>query len=225
MKINEFTKTNLFTCPISKIRIDPNSYDKEKIISDIKYNKSLKNTRNEWGVTQDNFVSCDIHHSYNDYDNKNFRSIDYDKLVIVYTEIFEEFFNKEIYSAKKFKYYFKIVNYSAVTEGQYFPYHNHLVYDFATIHYLNFKKDHVLTDFQNPATFAPYIQLIRPELNNILDNITPDNSYFWKSFQVPAEEDDMIIFPAAFDHAVPLQGPTKEPRITISTNIKVYDEN
>jgi len=35
-KLNDFTKTNLFSCPIYKIRIDPNSYDKEKIINDIK---------------------------------------------------------------------------------------------------------------------------------------------------------------------------------------------
>ena len=43
---NDFTKTNLFSCPIYKIRIDPNSYDKEKIINDILYNKNLKNTFN-----------------------------------------------------------------------------------------------------------------------------------------------------------------------------------
>ena len=87
----DFTKTNLFSCPIYKIRIDPNSYDKEKIINDIKYNKSLKNTRNE---PHQNFGNCDIHHSYNDFDNVNFRSINYDKLTAVYSESFSEFFDK-----------------------------------------------------------------------------------------------------------------------------------
>ena len=66
MKSN-FTKTSIFSCPIYKIRIDPNSYDKEKIINDIKYNKGLKNTRN----VNANFDNCDIHHSYQDFHNKD----------------------------------------------------------------------------------------------------------------------------------------------------------
>ena len=77
--MNDFTKTNLFYCPIYKIRIDPNSYDKEKIINDIKYNKSLKNTRNDSHQIIGNI--SDIHHSYNDHENVNFRTINYKKLI------------------------------------------------------------------------------------------------------------------------------------------------
>ena len=221
---NDFTKTNLFSCPIYKIKIDPNSYDKEKIINDILYNKSLKNTRND--AHQLIGIDCsDIHHSYRDFDNEDFRSINYEKLIVVYTEIFEEFFNKEIYTIKKFKYNFEIVNYLAMTEGQWLTSHNHMENDdFACIHYLNFKKDHIRTDFYNPATFAPYIRYIRPELNDILDNTGSDNSYFWEWFKFSVEEDDMILFPAALDHEVLVQGPTKEPRITISTNMSVKEE-
>ena len=216
MTVSDFTISYLFSCPVYKIRIDPNLYDKEKIINDIKYNKSLKNTRND---TQYNFGNCDIHHSFDDYDNKNFRSIDYDKLKIVYTEIFNNFFSKELYTVKELKYDFKIVNYSAMTEGQYFPAHNHMDCDFSTIHYLNFKKDHMLTQFHNPANFASYLQYLRPELNDKLDSKVLDNSYLWKRFQVPVEEDDMLIFPAVLDHEVPAQGPTKESRIMVSSNI------
>ena len=62
---NNFTKTNLFSCPIYKIKIDPNSYDKEKILNDIKYNKSLKNTRNDehqkiGNTSSDNLIFDDI---------------------------------------------------------------------------------------------------------------------------------------------------------------------
>jgi len=216
---NNFTKTNLFSCPIYKIRIDPNSYDKEKIINDIKYNKSLKNTRND---TQYNFGNCDIHHSYTDHDNKNFRSIDYDKLMVVYTEIFNKFFSKEICTIKKFKYNFKIVNYTAMTEGQWLPKHDHVEDDdFATVHYLNFKKDHSLTCFYNPAIFSPYLKYLQSELYNTLDNTNSDNSYLWEWYRVPVEEDDMVIFPAALNHEIKPQGPTKEPRITISSNVKM----
>ena len=221
---NDFTNTNLFSCPIYKIRIDPNSYDKEKIINDILYNKSLKNTRNDPYQYVGNH--SDIHHSYKDFDNENFRSIDYEKLSYVYLEIFKEFFKKEIFTLKEFRWEFYILNYSATTEGQWLPVHNHLMCDdFACIHYLNFKKDHVLTTFHNPAKFVPYVKYIQPELYNTLNPLAPDNSYMWKFFEMPVEEDDMLIFPAALDHEISVQGPIKEPRITIASNIKIVDND
>ena len=217
---NDFTKTNLFSCPIYKIRIDPNSYDKEKIINDIKYNKSLKNTRND--PHQNIGSPSDIHHGYQDLDNEDFRPINYEKLTNKYQETFQRFFDKEIYSAKKFKFKFEIVNYAAMTAGQWLPSHNHLGFDdFATIHYLNFKNDHALTCFYNPATFAQYIKYIRPKMYNISDNMVSENSYLYELFTFPVKEDDMIIFPAALNHEIMPQGPTKEPRITISSNIKI----
>jgi len=120
-------KTNLFSCPIYKIKIDPKSYDKEKIIKDILYNKSLKNTRNE--QHQNIGDTSDIHHSYMDFDNKDFKVIDYKKLLAVYEKKLNSFFRKEIKSIKEFKFDFGIVNYSAVTEGQWMPIHNHLPHD------------------------------------------------------------------------------------------------
>ena len=216
---NNFTKTNLFSCPIYKIRIDPNSYDKEKILNDIKYNKSLKNTRNNTHI-------CDIHHSYNDFDNEDFRIINYEKLEVVYSEMFNNFFSKELHTANDFRFEFSIVNYTAMTEGQWFPVHNHIDTDdnFASIHYLNFKKGHNLTCFGNPATFAPFIKKIQPEMNDILDNSVPENSYIWSHFEVSVKEDDMIIFPAVLNHEIGVQGPTKEPRITIASNVKIRKE-
>ena len=82
-----------------------------------------------------------------------------------------------------------------------------------------------MTNFRNPAKFASYVKYIRPELIDILDGNPSDNSYLWDNYRVPVKEDDMIIFPAALDHEVQIQGPTKEPRITISTNIKIVAYN
>ena len=225
--INEFIKTYLFSCPIYQIRIDPNSYDKEKIINDIKYNKSLKNTRND--PHQNIGGTSDTHHSYRDFDNENFRSINYEKLQSVYLKMIKEFFEKEIQmkkTVKTFKYKVEFLNYSAITEGQWLPFHNHLGAgdDFACIHYLNFKDDHVHTTFNNPINFTPFLKFIQPELYDILDNRTSDNSYLEEYFGFPAEEDDMLIFPTALNHQCTMQGPTKEPRITISSNIKLLEE-
>ena len=216
----KFTKTDLFSCPIFKVRIDPNSYDKEKILEDIKYNKSLKNTRQG---TVGNFGNCDIHHSYKDFDNVNFRAINHEKLIPVYERIFNGLFKHEIYTRRSFVYKFEIVNYVAVSDGQYLPPHNHIEYDdFATIHYLNFKDGHHYTRFINPTNFAPYLQYIRPKLIDIMSNTVPENSYFYEQYKFPVKEDDMIIFPAALNHQIlPQEGSAKESRITISTNIRI----
>ena len=95
MMKNEFSQLNLFALPIYKIKIDPTSYDKEKIINDILYNKNLKNTRNDPHQKIGKDIS-NIHHSYKDSNNEDFRSIDYKKLIVVYTEIFNKFLSKEI---------------------------------------------------------------------------------------------------------------------------------
>lgn len=221
---NDFTKANLFSCPIYKIRIDPNSYDKEKILNDIKYNKSLKNTRNsEYQIIGRSGTS--IHHSYMDFDNEDFRIINYEKLITVYSEVFNEFFDKEIYTIKKFKYDFSIVNYLAATEGQSLTSHTHLPYaDFATVHYLNFKDDHTPTLFHNPQNFSPYLKYLRPELVNILDRESPDNQYIQEHVAWKVEEDDILIFPSALSHSIVAQGPTKESRITIATNLRILSQ-
>ena len=215
-----FTKTHLFSCPIYRTRIDRNLYDKEKMINDILYNKNLKNTRNDTHQVVGSSFS-DIHHSHMDFDNEDFRIINYNKLVALYHKIFGEFFNKELVTTQLFEFEFEIVNYLAITEGQWLPNHNHIDWDFSTVHYLNFKNNHNLTIFKNPAIFAPYTKNIQPKMYNISDDNILDNSYLYEWFTLPVKEDDMIIFPAVLDHEIPVQGPTKEPRITISTNIRI----
>jgi len=215
---NNFTKTNLFSCPIYKIRIDPNSYDKEKIINDILYNKGLKNIRN---ASRAGLGHCDVHHSFHDVDNEDFRIINYEKLTDVYRKKIQMFFDKEIITLKPFLWEFDIVNYLAVTEGQWLSSHIHTHDDFACVHYLNFKDEHSPTLFWNPATFASYIKSIQPNMQDVIDLDNTENSYACANFSLRVEEDDMVIFPALLNHEIRAQGPTKEPRITISTNIQI----
>ena len=44
--MTNFTKTNLFSCPIYKIRIDPNSYDKEKLILEASDKVEVNDSKN-----------------------------------------------------------------------------------------------------------------------------------------------------------------------------------
>jgi len=225
--LTDFTKTNLFSCPIYKIKIDPNLYDKEKILNDILYNKNLKITRNDahQSLSRPSSAPHDIHHSHRDFNNENFRSINYKKLISIYSEIFDNFFNKEINTIKAFEFKFEIVNYVAMTEGQHLPSHFHMPCDFSTIHYLNFKDNHELTCFENPADFAPYIRHLQPELVDILAKDDPDNSYAFTNYELSVEEDDFIIFPSIISHYIDKQELTKESRITVATNIKIADKD
>ena len=228
---NEMTKINLFPMPIYQIKIEPNLYDKEKIINDIEYNKSLQNFRNSTHQRIGR-VNSNIHHSYNDFYNDSFRIINYKKLTEVYQKVFTDFFDNQITTMKSFKWNFHIVNYSAMSEGQWMPNHSHLnnLYSnsgdkfdpaFACIHYLNFKKEHSPTTFENPIYFAELASIAQPELMGTLDINDPENSYLYETWDAHAEEDIMIIFPAGLKHEVKVQGPTKEIRISISSNIEI----
>ena len=220
MMKNEFSQLNLFALPIYKIKIDPTSYDKEKIVEDIKYNKSLKKnactyvSRFGSDYKQNSFESS--------YDDITFRSINFDKLKFEYMKVFNNFFNEQVFTKNPFKWKLDIRSYSAILEGQRIGSHNHLVDDsFSTCHYLNFKKEHVFTRFNNPAIFSSFTKYLQENTINFLDLSAPDNSYLMEDFTFPIQEDDMIIFPSTLNHEVVEQGPTKEPRITISTNITI----
>ena len=63
----------LFGFPIHNVKIDPNSYDKENIVGDIKKNYEIDSDRNEWG-------SSNLHHPYGDWENEKFIDINYNKL-------------------------------------------------------------------------------------------------------------------------------------------------
>ena len=86
---------------------------------------------------------------------------------------------------------------------------------------MNLKKDHLSTLFTNPASFAPYLRHIQSDTYDILDSSSIENSYMFENNSPIAEEDDMVIFPSSLNHEVVLQGPTTEPRITISANIRI----
>ena len=218
--MNEFSQLNLFALPIFKVRIDPNSYDKEKIVKDIKYNKSLKREACTY-VTQ--FGTDNKKDSFEKkYDDVTFRPINFDKLKVEYSKVFDKFFNENIFTKKPFRWELDIRSYSAILEGLRIGSHNHLTEDsFSTCHYVNFKKEHVFTRFNNPAFYSSLAKFVQVSTINVLDFSSPDNSYLLEDFTMPSQEDDMIIFPSILNHEVPEQSPTKEPRITISTNVKL----
>ena len=212
-----FTYEPLFGCPIYKVKIDPSSYDKEQIVSNIKHNYSLNKYRNS-SLTGD---ECNIHHSHRDFENDDFTPINYDKLQAVYDNIAKQFLT-EVYPIKRgYGWKCTIINYTCITNGQWLVKHNHLPHDdFATAHYLRLTAGHTPTRFFNPADFASYVKDIQPTLFNKLDSTDPINSFMFEKWVPQAEEDDMFIFPAAMQHDIPLQT-SEDFRITISSNIEI----
>ena len=205
----------LFGFPVHNVKINPNSYDKEIIVGDIKKNYEIDSDRNEWG-------SSKLHHPYGDWDNEKFIDINYNKLKEVYQKTFDDFFKNNFKSAELFNYHWNVVNYTAIKTGQYMKAHTHPEYDFSCTHYINFNPEkHSSLRFVNSSPTGLFGRQIMDEQYNISDRSHISNSYLYGEFDYPAVEDDMIIFPATLQHEVPVQKETNELRICIVTNIKL----
>ena len=206
---------NVFSFPVEITSINPNNYNKKKLIKDIEYNYNLDEDRNAW----DNERSK-MHHSFNDYDNKNFKYIDYEELLPLYKSEIEKYF-----SSFKFKqsinYNFNIVNYTCMKSSQYMQSHYHNNSDFTAVHYLKFDKNkHKPTVFENKNTYATYIKYLRPELTELLDFTDIKNSWCMENWGFNIDEDDFCISPSFLFHHVPKQN-SDDTRITIVLNINI----
>ena len=66
--IINFDKHDLFSLPIYKVKIDPNSYDKESFLETVKTNYEIDPTRCNHFPENDEFGN--LHHSYADTENE-----------------------------------------------------------------------------------------------------------------------------------------------------------
>ena len=206
----------LFGFPVHKIRIDPDSYDKDKIVNDIKENYEIDNSRNEWGTSN-------LHHTYGDWNNEKFININYNKLKEVYHKTFEDFFSNDFINSKHFNYQWEIVNYTAIKTGQHMQSHTHPTYDFSCTHYINFNPEkHSSIRFVNFSPMGLFAKCITKSTFDVADNTDISNSYLQAGWKFPLEEDDMVIFPATLHHEVPKQEETDELRICVVTNIELF---
>jgi len=216
--VKHYKREILFGYPIHRIRIDPDSYDKNKIVSDIKKNYEIDNNRNEWG-------SSNLHHPYGDWKNEKFIDINYSQLRKVYSKTFSEFFANFFEFSEPFNYHWNIVNYTAIKTGQYMKAHTHPEYDFSCTHYINFDSEkHSSIRFVNSSPTGLFGREIMTEQYSISDRTKPANSYLYGDFDIPILENDMIIFPATLQHEVPVQKKVDECRICIVTNIKLLNK-
>ena len=73
----------IFGFPVFIENINNRLYKKKEIIKDIEYNYNKDKTRNNW-ESSDTVKKSNLHHAYNDWNNVNFKNIDFTSLVPLY---------------------------------------------------------------------------------------------------------------------------------------------
>jgi hypothetical protein len=207
----------LYGLPIYIEKINPEIYQKNKILSQIEENYKISNVRNNW--SKGSHIKTDIHHSLHDEENKTFNKIDYCDLSNKYEKIINNFFKKiKLKSGFSFKY--SIVNYTCSKNNSFMTPHIHSDCSFALVHYISFdEKQHISTIFKSPYYFNNLLPNSE-KLRNIFDSEFIENNWLNKEWVFNTKEDDVIIFPSILEHYVRNRD-CKKLRITVSVNIQI----
>ncbi len=214
MSITRTSVKPLFGFPVYHSRINKNKYDKKKILKPILDNFKKSELRDTWSA--DGFHNSKMHHSHSDNYNDEFEKPDYSSLIPIYKKEIEKYF-KSMHT-KPFKFEFKIVNYTCMTEGHYMASHIHTNCDFSAVHYLKFKDEP--TVFRNTNDYSKFSSTIYPKIGKTFLADSMDNSWAFEYYKINTKEDDLVIFPAMLEHAVP-EIKSGGTRVTIVFNIRI----
>jgi hypothetical protein len=208
----------IFGFPYFIRNIDKNLYNKEEIIKDIEHNYIKNKERNAWDKGKIN--ESNLHHIYGDWDNTDFKKINFDKLIPIYKDVFVEFLKNLKFKKQEIKFKFSVVNYTCLTSSQNMASHVHADCDFSAVHYIKFDDTvHASTSFENNNNYTNYVENLRPNLNKILDETCVLNSWYYKNFRFKIKENDICIVPGLLSHSILKQVETEKKRITIVCNI------
>jgi len=198
--------------PILQAKIDPNSYDKQKLINTFEKNYKKQKIRQKLSFSS---FETNIHHSLNDEENKMFEKPDYSKLIPNYQKPLMEY-AKKVNLLPKTKMQLYVVNYTCNKHKSFMEPHIHMECEFSMIHYVKFdEKQHAPTTFLNPyESWEWWSKSLQDKID--LKKIT--QAWVYTDFVFPTQEDDVIIFPSMFRHFVNNKE-SDSPRITISSNV------
>ena len=99
-----FEKETLFGFPVYKVKVDPRSFDKDKIVDDITENYKRSPTRSQFP-----YNDADWHHGFGSRGNDDFITIDFTRLTLIYNTILGDFFNNTYGSLGRFFYEFNMI--------------------------------------------------------------------------------------------------------------------
>ena len=207
---------NLFGLPIKMFTINPDDFDKTKLVGDILDNYKISKTRNKWDT------KSNIHHENLDQNNNNFKKLDYSKLLPIYDKFVYQYLNQFSWK-NNFSFIYEISNYTCMGKGQFMKKHLHGS-DFTAVHYVKFNEKHESTKFYNPNPSIEYLSRVSPDLTKNLDESHILNSWAFEDWSFHVEEDCIYFAPSSLVHSVPQQQ-TDDLRITIILNINVTTIN
>jgi len=213
----------LFGFPVGIYKIDPNNYDKEKIVSDIIYNYKTDPTRNEGVRNEWDNSGSKIHSDLDGKANDNFKKINYSSLIPLYNEKIKEYLSN-FKVIEDYNYKFKIINYTCSSSGQYMQRHIHTKCAFNAVHYVKFnKKEHMGTTFHNRNSYVDFLPNLREKFYEIKSENDITNSWAMENWTFNVEEDEICFSPAVLQHSVS-QPKGDDLRITIAMNIDISEE-
>jgi hypothetical protein len=212
----------LFSSDVTRYKIDPNSYDKQGIIDTLTENYNKSPYRNKFDK------SSNLHHTYNDRGNKDFKEVDPSSILPCYQKVLEDFleghhFNKDI------RWRYDVENITAMKGEQHMEKHAHVGINnehnsmFSCIHYIRYVPGQARTIFVNPL-MTPTFSFMYRDYTKKLDRTWPENSNYIDTFSIETQEDDFIIFPAYLEHYVKPGENTEDLRMTSVINVYVERE-
>jgi hypothetical protein len=212
----------LFSSDVTRYKIDPNSYDKQGIIDTLTENYNKSPYRNKFDK------SSNLHHTYKDWDNKDFKEVDPSSILPCYQKILEDFLEGQYYN-KPIKWNYQIENLTAMKGKQHMEKHAHIGIVnkqdtmFSCIHYIRYVSSQAKTVFVNPLN-TPTFGYVYSAYRKKLDETYHNNSNYFGEFSIETQEDDFIIFPAYLQHYVKPGENTEDLRMTAVVNIQVERE-
>jgi hypothetical protein len=212
----------LFSSDVTRYKIDPNSYDKQGIIDTLTENYNKSPYRNKFDILSN------LHHTYDDWNNEDFKEVDPTSLIPSYQKVIEDFFEGQHYN-KPIKWHYEIENFTAMKGEQHMDKHTHIGFDdkkdnmFSCIHYIRYVPGQARTIFVNPL-MTPTFGFMYRDYTKKLDRTWPENSNYIDTFSIETREDDFIIFPAYLEHYVKPGENTEDLRMTSVINVYVERE-
>ena len=201
---------NLFGIPVWYDLVDPNTYNKDQLITTIKNNYEKNPERNRWSDF------CKMHHGYHDFDNEEYEPLNLNILKVVYQNKINKFASEVLGDISGVRCNLEIVNYTAMESGGHMTRHDHVETStsFVGVHYLKFKAgQHSNIRYWNPHTLFTML----PGYDQIYHKLGICNKFF----SHPVQEDMITIYPSFLEHDIPLQGETDSLRLSIVFNLKI----
>ena len=208
----------LFGVPIFKSTINPELYNKQEIMSTIEENYQKNTIRNKYDQSN-------LHQTYKDNDNPDFKKVDYSSLTSIYNTKIKEFISQMSW-ASELKYTW-VPNISVYGEEQYLAPHSHIGgYNaniiFVCVHYASFPNDASPITFSNPSVNLIYnTDRIIKKMSKLVNSSDTDNSAYYATWDFDIKEDDFIMFHSYLIHGVRPNGKLSKLRVAIAINISL----